>query len=83
MMRYDFAILNNNRVTYFIEFDGEQHFHPVEHFGGKEYFQYIQRNDLIKNQWCKNNNIPLIRILYTKLNNLKIQDLLLTSQYIL
>lgn len=81
LMRYDFAILQNNKISYFIEFDGEQHFHPVKHFGGKVYFDYIKENDNLKNNWCKNNNIPLIRIPYTELNNLKIQDLLLTSQY--
>ena len=40
-------------------------------------------NDEIKNNWCIKNNIPLIRIPYTHLNNIKIEDLLLeTSQYI-
>ena len=29
----------------------------------------------IKNEWCKNNNIPLIRIPYTKLGNIKFEDL--------
>jgi len=39
---------------------------------------------MIKNQWCKNNNIPLIRIPYTHLEDLRLEDLLLeTSQFII
>jgi len=39
---------------------------------------------MIKNQWCKNNNIPLIRIPYTHLQNLCLEDLQLeTSKFII
>jgi len=34
---------------------------------------------LIKNQWCKENNIPLIRIPYTHLKDLQIKDLMLET----
>ena len=38
----------------------------------------------MKNAWCLANNIPLIRIPYTKYNDLCLEDLLLeTSQYII
>jgi hypothetical protein len=37
---------------------------------------------MIKNQWCKENNIPLIRIPYTHLKDLSIEDLILeTSKF--
>ena len=43
----------------------------------------IMKEKAIKNQWCKDNNIPLIRIPYTHLNNLCIEDLILeTSKFI-
>lgn len=35
--------------------------------------------DEYKNQWCKENNIPLIRIPYIHLNDLCIEDLLLET----
>ena len=38
-----------------------------------------QQRDIFKNNWCLENNIPLIRIPYTHLNNLCIEDLLLQS----
>lgn len=76
LMRYDFAILENNKISYLIEFDGEQHFHSVKHFGGEEYFNYIKENDNLKNNWCKKHNIPLIRIPYTHINKIQLIDLI-------
>lgn len=82
--RFDFAIFANNTIQYYIEFDGKQHFEPVEHFGGQEYLNYIQHRDKIKNDWCKEQNIALIRIPYTHLKDLCIEDLLLeTSKFII
>lgn len=76
--RFDFYIDN----TYLIEYDGQQHFHPVDHFGGEKQFKIQQERDNYKNQWCKDNNIPLIRIPYTKLDTLCIEDLMLeTTQF--
>lgn len=47
-----------------IEYDGEQHFEPVECFGGEESFIKTRQNDCIKNKYCKKNHITLIRIRY-------------------
>lgn len=47
-----------------IEYDGIQHFEPVEYFGGDEYLEYVKSNDRIKTNYCKSNNINLIRIRY-------------------
>ncbi len=63
-LRFDFAILNNGKVFCLIEYDGEQHFHPVEVFGGEDGFQKTVDNDSIKNEYCKCNNIPLFRLPY-------------------
>lgn len=77
--RFDFYV--NNK--YFIEYDGTTHYKPI---GGWNTFDSVkaqQERDIIKNQWCKDNNIPLIRIPYTHLKDLKLEDLLLeTSQFI-
>lgn len=51
---------------------------------GEEKLHLTQQYDEIKNQWCKDNNIPLIRIPYIHYNNLTIKDLLLeTSKFII
>ena len=74
-LRFDFYVNNE----YLIEFDGKQHFESGHGWISKESFEEIQYRDNLKNQWCKENNISLIRIPYTKLNNLTIEDLKLPS----
>lgn len=73
--RFDFYVNN----SYLIEYDGEQHFKPIDHFGGDKQFIIQQQRDEYKNQWCRENNIPLIRIPYTKLDTLCIEDLMLET----
>jgi very-short-patch-repair endonuclease len=48
-----------------IEYDGEHHFRPVKGWGGEDKFQITQQNDCIKNNYCKTNNITLLRLPYT------------------
>ena len=72
---FDFYI--NNK--YLIEYDGQQHFDKNNIFD----YGYTHKHDLIKSKWCKENNIPLIRIPYTHFDNLCLNDLLLeTSNFI-
>lgn len=60
--RFDFYVPVINTC---IEYDGLQHFEPIEYFGGEKAFEYMKKNDEIKNMFCKENNIGLIRIPYT------------------
>ena len=78
--RFDFYVNNQ----YLIEYDGNIHYyHKNTGWNNEKNFKKIQEHDVYKNKWCKDNNIPLIRIPYTHLNDLKIEDLLLeTSEYI-
>ena len=48
----------------FIEYNGEQHYVPKEHFGGQIAFEYQQIRDNFLLEYCKNNNIKLIVISY-------------------
>lgn len=73
---FDFALFKNNHLLGLIEYDGEQHFKPVGIWGGEEQLKIQQERDEKKNQWCRNNNIRLIRIPYTEYNNLTIGYLL-------
>jgi very-short-patch-repair endonuclease len=54
-----------------IEFDGIQHFKPINDFGGKNEFKNIQKRDNCKNKWCEDNNIKLIRIKYNEIDRIK------------
>jgi len=49
-----------------VEFDGLQHYKSIDYFGGKKTLEYIKKHDEIKNSFCKNNNIKLIRIKYNE-----------------
>lgn len=60
---FDFFIENK----YVIEYDGEQHFKLVSLFDEDDESFYIRRShDLLKNKYCFEHNIPLIRIPYNK-----------------
>lgn len=75
--RFDFAIFRKDGSLFkIIEFDGEQHFKPVEIFGGEDQFKIQQIRDNNKNEYCKNNNIPLLRIPYYDYDKLDIYYLL-------
>lgn len=47
-----------------IQGQGEQHFYPVEFFGGVETFNKQQEYDKRKSDYCKNKQLPLIIIPY-------------------
>lgn len=47
-----------------IEYDGRQHFVPVERFGGEIEFQKTTKRDELKNQLCDTNNFKLFRLRY-------------------
>lgn len=56
-----------------IEYNGYQHYYPVDYFGGIVTFNNIKNRDGIKREYCLNNNIELIIIkydenIYDKLN---------------
>lgn len=70
--RFDFYINNE----FLLEFDGKQHYEPIEFFGGNEKFELQKTYDEIKNLWCKNNHIKLKRIPYWKLKTLCLEDIL-------
>ena len=59
-----------------IEYDGEQHYTPIEFFGGVDNFKKLKKHDKIKNEYCKENNIHLIRIKYNENINDKLDELL-------
>ena len=61
MLPFDFYLPDFNMC---IEFDGEHHDRALHHWGGEEKFNRVQTNDNIKNVFCDENNIHLLRIKY-------------------
>lgn len=72
---FDFYLYDSNTL---IEFDGKQHFEQTHFFSLKQLddqfdsvTSYIQYHDSIKTDYCIKNNIVLIRIPYTEINNIE------------
>lgn len=65
---FDFYLPTLNII---IEYDGRQHFESIEFFGGQEYLEYVKMHDALKNEYCENNGIPLLRIPYYKFDNIE------------
>ena len=59
---FDFYLYEYNIL---VEFDGRHHFESVEAFGGQEALKKQKITDEIKNNFCRDNNLELVRIKYS------------------
>ena len=71
LFRFDFYIPNLQGAPAIVEVDGEQHFKPIY---GRQSFLKGQEHDRRKNSYCLANNIPLYRIPYWEIKNLRTVD---------
>jgi very-short-patch-repair endonuclease len=74
--RYDFYVND----SYIIEYDGKQHFQDYSWGNEKHTIEETQMRDITRNNDCFKNNIPIIRIPYTHLNNLTLEELQLETR---
>jgi Zn finger protein HypA/HybF involved in hydrogenase expression len=58
---FDFYLPEYNMC---IEYNGEQHYKPLNNFGGEKSFNKLKKRDGIKNSYCISNNIKLLIIKY-------------------
>lgn len=61
LLPFDFYIPSKNLL---IEYDGIQHFNPINYFGGQSRYLSQIKHDIIKNEFCKSQGIELLRIPY-------------------
>lgn len=71
-LRFDFAVHDDDSII-LIEYDGKQHYEPIDWFGGREAFEETKLRDKIKNNYCKEHNLTLLRLPYT-LNDDEIKE---------
>lgn len=65
---FDFVIFDTNKnIIFALELDGIHHYIEQDNFNNLE---YVKNNDNIKNKYCADNDIDLIRIPYYEFNNL-------------
>lgn len=78
-LRFDFIVYDkDDKITRIIEFDGRQHINgPDTDYWGHitETLSTIQEKDQLKNDFCKKNNIPLVRIPYTRRDNITYEEI--------
>lgn len=74
-LTYDFYIPKKKIA---IEYQGKQHYEPIEHFGGMEEYLLQVERDKVKRIFAKDNNITLIEVPYT-LDKKEILELLKTQ----
>lgn len=84
-LRFDFCVSTGNTYNpiYMIEYDGEQHYRQAPGWD-KSDNDVIERQmrDKFKNKWCEEHGIPMVRIPYTRMKELNIDDLKLeTTDY--
>ena len=72
-LRFDFYVPSFNT---FIEFQGIQHFEPVEYFGGISRFSKQKIYDNLKKQYCQEQKIKLLEITYLDLDKNLVQQIL-------
>lgn len=73
-LRCDFFIPSKNLI---IEFNGKQHYEPIEYFGGEDAFEDTKKRDYIKYKYAKDNGYNLLIIKYSKIN--KLEEILLEN----
>lgn len=73
-LKFDFYLPELNIC---IEYNGAQHYKPINHFGGDEYFKLITERDKIKQNFCQSNNIRLLIIRYDDDINLSLKQILI------
>lgn len=63
LLSYDFYIPDQNIL---IEYQGIQHYEPIDYFGGNGMFEYQQKHDKMKADYAKAHNYKLIAVPYTE-----------------
>lgn len=64
-LRFDFVVFKKNKVFCCIEYNGQQHYEPIEFFGGEKAYEKQKKYDDKKINYCNEHNIQLIILPYT------------------
>ena len=81
-LRFDFAVFDDEgNLDFLIEFQGIQHYQAKSKFGGASGLRKQQYNDMQKRRYCKEHNIPLVRIPYWEVDNISL-DMILGTKFL-
>lgn len=74
LLKFDFAIFDDKeqlKLKYLIEYDGKQHYEWIKKLMTETKFKSSQYHDQLKNKYCKEHNIKLLRIPYWDFDNIE------------
>ena len=74
-LSYDFYIPSQSIL---IEYQGQQHYEPIDHFGGDNKFAIQKKHEKLKSDYAETHNYNLIAVPYTKDTLPKIKKYLLS-----
>lgn len=75
-LRFDFALKKDERIIGLLEYNGKQHYEPIDFFGGVNSFIAQQKRDYMKLEYCKNIQIPLFIIKYNENIEERLEEIL-------
>lgn len=70
LLPFDFGVIIDDNLFGLIEFQGRQHYEPINYFGGEKSFLRLVKRDLIKRMCCFEENIPLLCIYHEMINDI-------------
>lgn len=76
-LRYDFGVYDETgAIKCLIECQGEQHYKPIDEFGGESQFELQKQNDELKRAYAGEHRIPLYEIPFKNKNYEKVEEFL-------
>ena len=79
-LRFDFAIFQDEKILFLIEFDGRQHYEgPDPGWDNVQTFEEIKEHDKLKNTYCRKNGILLKRIPYFDIDKINFENIFNTD----
>lgn len=67
-LRFDFSVIEDGNISFLVEFDGEFHYKPIR---GEKHLANQRLHDGLKNDYCLEKNIELVRIPYWEFENIE------------
>lgn len=74
LLRFDFAIFENNQIARLVEYQGQQHYNNKDY--DTSWFDAPFEHDKLKRQYCKKHNYTLVYIPYWKRDNISLSDIM-------
>ena len=65
LLSFDFAFYKDSKLYCYIECQGQQHYGPIEYWGGEEKFEQQREHDRRKREFAESMGVPLFEIPYT------------------